>query len=69
MRRKAQRGLTLVEHIVPFTALMVRTTMAVPLEPSKDDPSSGSWGGPNVFDVYSKTTEKLPDGTNYSDWL
>jgi general secretion pathway protein G len=35
---------------------------------TKDDPTSNSWGGQNVFDVYTKTTEKAPDGTNYSDW-
>ncbi|WP_031499924.1 type II secretion system protein [Bryobacter aggregatus] len=34
----------------------------------KDDPKSQSWGGDNVFDVYSKTMEKAPDGTPYSDW-
>jgi general secretion pathway protein G len=34
----------------------------------QDDPKSMSWGGQNVFDVYSKTMEKAPDGTNYSDW-
>jgi general secretion pathway protein G len=34
----------------------------------QDDPKSQSWGGQNVFDVYSKTTEKAPDGSNYSDW-
>lgn len=34
----------------------------------QDDPKGMSWGGQNVFDVYSKTMEKAPDGTNYSDW-
>ena len=34
----------------------------------QDDPGSQSWGGQNVFQVYSKTTEKAPDGSNYSDW-
>jgi len=34
----------------------------------QDDPSSQSWGGQNVFDVYSKTTDKAADGTAYSDW-
>lgn len=34
----------------------------------QDDPKSQSWGGQNVFDVYSKTLEKAPDGTAYSDW-
>lgn len=35
---------------------------------TSDDPTSTSWGGQNVFDVYSKTTEKAPDGTAYSEW-
>lgn len=35
---------------------------------TKDDPKSTSWGGQNVFDVYSKTTEKAADGTPYSEW-
>jgi general secretion pathway protein G len=34
----------------------------------QDDPKSQSWGGQNVFDIYSKTTQKAPDGTSYSDW-
>jgi general secretion pathway protein G len=34
----------------------------------QDDPKAQSWGGQNLFDVYSKTTEKAPDGSNYSDW-
>jgi len=34
----------------------------------QDDPSSQSWGGQNVFDVYSKTTDKAADGTAYSEW-
>jgi general secretion pathway protein G len=34
----------------------------------QDDPTSQSWGGQNVFQVYSKTTDKAPDGSNYSDW-
>jgi general secretion pathway protein G len=34
----------------------------------QDDPKSTSWGGQNVFSVYTKTTEKAPDGTPYSEW-
>jgi len=34
----------------------------------QDDPTSLSWGGQNVFDVYTKSMEKAPDGTAYSDW-
>jgi general secretion pathway protein G len=154
MRRKNQRGLTLVELIVAFTIMSLLTAMAVPLArykvrrekekelryalrelhtaidkykdmsdagklpPAKlgtdgypesleilvegvkgagevdkkirflrriprdpftnstdwgkrsnqDDPTSTSWGGQNVFQVYSKTTEKAKDGTAYADW-
>jgi len=38
------------------------------LRSDQDDPKSTSWGGQNVFNVYSKTYEKAPDGTSYSDW-
>ena len=34
----------------------------------QDDPATGSWGGQNVFDVYSKTLEKAPDGKPYAEW-
>ena len=154
MRRKNQRGLTLVELIVAFTIMLILTTMAVPLARSKvrsererelrwdlremrsaidkykdyadlgylgpqkqgtnnwpetldvlvegvklpgpdgkkmrflrripkdpmtnsfdwgkrstrDDPKSQSWGGQNLFDVYTKSTEKARDGTAYAEW-
>jgi len=38
------------------------------LRSMQDDPNSMSWGGQNVFDVYTKSTEKAADGTPYSDW-
>ncbi len=38
------------------------------LRSTQDDPKSTSWGGQNVFDVYTKTMEKAGDGTPYSDW-
>jgi general secretion pathway protein G len=34
----------------------------------QDDPDSRSWGGQNVFDVYSKSDGPALDGTKYSDW-
>src|ERR1700676_4238257 len=34
----------------------------------QDDPDSTSWGGKNVFDVYSKSTATALDGTKYLDW-
>lgn len=38
------------------------------LRSDQDDPKSMSWGGENVFDVYSKTYDKGTDGTPYSEW-
>jgi general secretion pathway protein G len=38
------------------------------LRSDQDDTKSQSWGGENVFDVYSKTSEKGSDGTPYSEW-
>lgn len=34
----------------------------------QDDPDSSSWGGQDVFDVYTKSTDKGSDGTPYSEW-
>ncbi len=34
----------------------------------QDDPDSTSWGGKNVFDVYTRSTGTAIDGTKYSDW-
>jgi general secretion pathway protein G len=34
----------------------------------QDDADSTSWGGKNVFDVYSKSTGTASDGTRYADW-
>jgi len=34
----------------------------------QDDADSRSWGGQNVFDVYSKTQGTALDGTQYADW-
>jgi general secretion pathway protein G len=34
----------------------------------QDDPTTDSWGGQNVFDVYSKSEETALDGSKYKDW-
>jgi general secretion pathway protein G len=34
----------------------------------RDAPDSTSWGGKNVFDVYSLSQGTALDGTKYSDW-
>jgi general secretion pathway protein G len=34
----------------------------------QDDPTSESWGGDNVFDVFTKSQGTGLDGTKYKDW-
>ncbi len=34
----------------------------------QDDPKVNSWGGQNVFDVYTKSEGIALDGTKYSEW-
>lgn len=34
----------------------------------EDKPDSRSWGGQNVYDVYSKSDGTALDGTKYRDW-
>lgn len=38
------------------------------LRSMQDDPDSDSWGGQNVFDVYTKSEGEGLDGTKYKDW-
>ena len=57
----------------------VRYLRKIPVDPTtgkadwglravQDDPDSDSWGGHNVFDVYSQSQAMAMDGTKYSDW-
>ena len=34
----------------------------------QDDPKATSWGGQNVFDVYTKSEGTAFDGTKYNEW-
>ena len=34
----------------------------------QDAPTADSWGGDNVFDVYSKSEDTALDGSKYKDW-
>jgi|SRR5690348_4054905 general secretion pathway protein G len=38
------------------------------LRSMQDDPDSDSWGGQNVFDVYTKSQATGMDGTKYKEW-
>ncbi len=38
------------------------------LRSNQDEPDADSFGGQNVFDVYSKSTETALDGTKYNTW-
>lgn len=38
------------------------------LRSMQDDPQSDSWGGQNVFDVYTKSDGTALNGTKYKDW-
>jgi general secretion pathway protein G len=57
----------------------IRFLRSIPIDPMtqqadwglrsvEDDPDSTSWGGKDVFDVYSKSTGIAMNGTKYSDW-
>jgi general secretion pathway protein G len=57
----------------------VRFLRKVPIDPMtgnadwglrsvQDDADSQSWGGQDVFDVYSRSTATALDDTRYSDW-
>ena len=34
----------------------------------QDDPTATSWGGQDVFDIYTKSNGVAMDGTKYHDW-
>lgn len=70
---------TLVNGVDVAGGKKVRFLRRVPVDPMtgnkdwglramKDDPNSDSWGGENVFDVYSKSTGTALNGTQYKDW-
>jgi general secretion pathway protein G len=69
---------TLVEG-VDMGGKKVRFLRKIPVDPMtgntdwgmrsvQDDPASDSWGGQNVFDVYTKSEGTSLDGTKYKEW-
>ncbi len=66
-------------QIGPSSDRRIRFLRRIPVDPMtgqadwglravQDDPDSGSWGGKDVFDVYSRSTGTALDGTRYADW-
>lgn len=69
-------------HGVPLTGVQdkrIHFLRAIPIDPMtgkkdwgmrsvQDDPDSMSWGGTDVFDVFSKSTATALNGSKYSDW-
>jgi general secretion pathway protein G len=70
---------TLVDGVTVAGNKKVRFLRRIPMDPMtghrewgmrsvQDDPDSTSWGGDNVFDVYSQSQGVALDGTKYADW-
>jgi general secretion pathway protein G len=70
---------TLVTGVTIAGNKKVRFLRRIPVDPMtgqrewgmrsvQDDPDSTSWGGGNVFDVFSKSQGTALDGSKYSDW-
>jgi general secretion pathway protein G len=51
---------------IPIDPMMGTTEWG--LRSNQDDADSDSFGGQNVFDVHTKSTETALDGTKYSTW-
>ena len=70
---------TLVKGVEIQGGKKLRFLRSIPVDPMskntewglrsmQDDPDSDSWGGQNVFDVYTKSEGTGLDGTKYKDW-
>jgi len=70
---------TLVKGIEAQGGKKIRFLRSIPMDPMmktkewgmrsmQDDADSDSWGGQNVFDVYTKSDGTALDGTKYKDW-
>ena len=73
---------TLVDGVTPAndtTGKKLRFLRRIPYDPmtrstewglrsSRDEPESKSWGGQNVYDIYTTYDGRGLDGTNYRDW-
>jgi general secretion pathway protein G len=70
---------TLVKGVTLSGNRRVRFLRRIPVDPMtgqsewgmrsvQDDPDSTSWGGGNVFDVFSKSQGTALDGSKYAEW-
>lgn len=70
---------TLVKGVEAQGGKKIRFLRSIPMDPMtkskewglrsmQDDADSDSWGGQNVFDVYTKADGVGLDGTKYKDW-
>jgi general secretion pathway protein G len=70
---------TLVKGVEAQGGKRMRFLRSIPLDPMtnskewglrsmQDDLDSDSWGGQNIFDVYTKSERSGLDGTKYKDW-
>lgn len=73
------KGVTLSAPGGSQTQKRIRFLRKVPIDPmtgkadwgmrsAQDDLDATSWGGQNVFDIFSRSTDSASDGTRYSDW-
>ncbi len=70
---------TLVKGVEAQGGKKIRFLRQIPMDPMthskewgmrsmQDDADSDSWGGQNVFDVFTKSDGTALDGTKYKDW-
>ena len=70
---------TLVKGVEAQGGKKIRFLRSIPMDPMtkskewgmrsmQDDADSDSWGGQNVFDVFTKSDGTALDGTKYKDW-
>lgn len=73
------KGVTLTAPGGSQTQRRLRFLRKIPVDPMtgraewglrsvQDDTDSTSWGGQNVFDVYSRSIGTAGDGTRYAEW-